>query len=186
MHYELIDESNEQPIQLTDVQEWCVLDESDEALTQNIIELVVSRFQHHTRRQLINATFELTRHCFDYTIPLRKPMVSEIVSVKYIDDAGTEQTVDPSNYRLIGPSASKNLVFKSTFELPSNLDDFEAVKIQLVAGYGEDFESIPSDIRGCIAMSVANIFEQRGEDPSKTQIPEPAKAIMDAYKIIEL
>lgn len=96
-------------------------------------------------------TLELTRAGFHRSIRLPYLPVTEIVSVKYRDRDGDEQTVDDTNYRV----SVDALLFAPTFAFPSVACAPDAVTIRYKAGYGAN--SVPASAKQAVIIGVQHL-----------------------------
>ena len=99
-------------------------------------------------RRLITQTVELVLDAFPVAeIDLTLPNVQSIVSVKYLDVAGVEQTVASNLYSLDASSTPCWLLPARDTDWPATLAAANAVRVRFVAGYGATAASVPDDIR---------------------------------------
>lgn len=101
---------------------------------------------------------------------LLKP-VREIVSVKYLDENGAQQTVGEENYRLSRTNSGACLELLSTYSQPAvKADAHNAVQIELLAGYddpdatgsGDDPELVvPPQAQHAIKMMTSHWYDKR-------------------------
>lgn len=102
-------------------------------------------------RALGAQTLELTRAVFHRSIRLPYRPVSEIVSVKYRDGDGAEQTVDPASYR----ANADTLIFATSFALPGTICAPDAVKITYKAGYAT--ADVPANAKQAVIIGVQHL-----------------------------
>lgn len=111
-------------------------------------------FEEMTNLQLLTATrcFALDSAPCQSQIQLGRAPVQSIVSVKYDDDSGTEQTFDDANYRLVGPAAVDVYPSLRCVELvtgaswPSTTGS-KSLRINYLAGYGDAPGAVPELIQ---------------------------------------
>lgn len=85
-------------------------------------------------------------------IPL--PPLQSISSIKYYDSDGTQQTLDPANYRTLqGTFAHVFPLYGQTW--PATRVQTDAVTIEFVCGYGPAGSNIPEPVRQAIALQVS-------------------------------
>lgn len=89
--------------------------------------------------------------CAEITLPC--PPIIEIVSVKYLDSNGVDQTLPSQDYRQL----ARSIVPAWSKSWPSGRLDREAVRIRYRAGY----EAVPEDVRGGIIAAVADMYANR-------------------------
>jgi uncharacterized phiE125 gp8 family phage protein len=87
------------------------------------------------------------------------PPVSSIVSIKYTDTAGVEQTLAADQYALslYGDSRLITPAYGATW--PSTQAVADAVKVRYVTGYA----NCPKAAKAALLLIVANLYEHRGE-----------------------
>lgn len=93
----------------------------------------------------------LDTFCGDLKLPY--PPIADVMSVKYIDAAGTLQTVSPSDYYLAGA----DFCWADGFSPPATKAQREAVRIQYDAGY----EDVPPNILAAILLMVGDLYANR-------------------------
>lgn len=87
--------------------------------------------------------------------------IQSIDSIKYYDQTGTLQTLDPSAYitDLVSEPArimpAPNTAWPATYNMPN------AVQVAFTAGYGASGTSVPAEIKHWILMTVATLYENR-------------------------
>lgn len=157
-----------EPITLTDVEGQCrITDLSAEASTIDIvIQAVRERAEQATRRAFVTQVWELTLDGFPYgAISLPLPPLQTVDSIKYIDTAGVEQTLDAAAYRVLtgGEPGAVQPVYGTTW--PNTLNDLETVKIRFTCGYGpiapDTSLNVPKAILQWQLINIANLYENR-------------------------
>lgn len=144
-------------------------------------------FQH---RQLITATYTLTIDRFptaDY-IDLPRPPLQSVTSVKYYDNAGTQQTFSSSYYTVDISTAPGRIYVDRDTGWPSDVDDRRnAVEIIYVAGYGNAGTDVPQTTLHAIKIKAAHWYEHREPiivGAPVASVPDSAKRLdtMDAFR----
>lgn len=100
-------------------------------------------------------------------IELTRGPVQSVVSVKYIDAAGINQTIDPADYVLDEYSDAYWLLPADGFDWPSTEAFIDAVKIRYVAGYSLPGDSpqihrLPKSIRSALLIFLEYLHKNRG------------------------
>lgn len=116
------------------------------------IAIIIPALRHQAEarigRRLITQTVELVLDAFPVAeIDLTLPNVQSIVSVKYIDTAGVEQTLASNLYSLDSSSTPCWLLPARDTDWPATLAAANAVRVRFVVGYGATAASVPDDIR---------------------------------------
>ncbi|NBJ13332.1 head-tail connector protein [Microvirga arsenatis] len=118
--------------------------------------------------------------CWGFDIRLPKPPLIEVVSVKYIDTDGAEQTYAPANYRAFGIGGQGGIRLTGGASWPSLRYGPEAVTIRYRAGY----ESVPEPIRQAILLMIGQLFASRGEMVPENLTEDPAiKYLLAPYRV---
>jgi uncharacterized phiE125 gp8 family phage protein len=106
-------------------------------------------------RKLVTQTWELVIDEFpDEEIKIPYPPLQSIVSIKYDDAAGAEQTLATSGY-VVDNVSEPGWVVPSTSGWPTTFEGINAVRIQFIAGYGATSDSPPSFVAN-IPQSIKN------------------------------
>ena len=101
MMISVITEPTEEPLVPADVHAHCSIDDdADDLLLETYIASARAVAEETTGRQLMTATKEVILDGFpgDDQIRIPSPPLIELLSVKYLDTNGVEQTLDPSYY----------------------------------------------------------------------------------------
>lgn len=120
-------------------------------------------------------------------IRLRYPEIIGITSVKYVDHAGSEQTIDPAAYELLG----RDLVPAYNAAWPAARMQREAVRIRYQAGYRDpepNTSGIPADLQAAIFLMAADLFRSRetftaGVSVAAVPMSAPAAALLASYQV---
>lgn len=110
--------------------------------------------EHKQGRRLITQTVELVLDAFptDGDIDLLLPCVQSIVSVKYLDSDGVQQTFDPSGYYLDSENTPCWLLVDTDW--PTTGDYANAVRVRYTVGYGATSADVPADVKTWIIAQV--------------------------------
>jgi hypothetical protein len=101
---------------------------------------------------------------FTAEMELPFPPVAAIVSVKYIDADGAEQTMGSGDYYLAG----RKLMLTPGKSWPSARAQAEAVRIRYDAGY----EAIPPNIKSAILLMTGDQYRHRDTAPELSKAAE--------------
>lgn len=170
------------PLELPEVLEHAKIRPEEAALQQVLlnaaIEVARMNCEAFTKRQLIDAELELwldtwwEEHLFsEGSLFLPKPPLRTVVSVKYLDEAGNEQTLNPAKYRvdvqegpeLIAETCQRGrLWLKSGETWPATRCEPAAIKIRFTAGYGGSAAKVPEPLREGMRREVTEMYNVRG------------------------
>lgn len=132
-------------------------DDSHDVELASLIAAAREEWERDTSIALITRTIEHRLPKFLSVITLSVRPVISVSSLKYMDAAGTEQTVSSADYYLDG----EEIRFLDSFVRPTLQDRSEAVRITYTAGYGSDSRACPELDRMAIKLSLSNRFEDR-------------------------
>lgn len=126
-----------------------------------VIPAIRAQAEHLLGRRLITQTVELVLDDFpsEVDIDLMLPDVQSIVSVKYYDASGVQQTIDGSAYYLDSESTPCWLIPVSDW--PTTGDYANAVRIRYVVGYGNSATDVPADVRLWIIASCQSALDNQ-------------------------
>jgi uncharacterized phiE125 gp8 family phage protein len=153
-----------EPVTLAEAKVHLRLDtNTDDAYVSALIAAARERAELFLRRALITQTFEYTIDGFPVgEIDVPRPPLQSIEWIKYVDTAGTLQTVPAANYvaDLSSNEIARIALAWNSF-WPLTRSSINSVVIRLVAGYGDDAEDVPQAIRHGILIEIANLYENR-------------------------
>ncbi len=164
------------------------------ALMTQTWELWLDRFPgEDARRAFWHRDSSRAVHREDFALKIPLPPLQSITSVKYIDETGAEQTMDPSAYQLDDASEPAQLFpAVGTCWPRTQCDTVGSVKVRFVAGYGDAEESVPEDIRSWILMRVGHWFENReataaarGSGSDLIEVPF-VDELLNPYRVLEV
>lgn len=122
---------------------------------------------------------------FDAAIRLPRPPCQSVISVKYYDAAGVQQTLSGATYFVAVAGFPARLVpVPGQWWPPTQWGRPEAVEIRFVAGYPTAAD-VPAVARAAILEIVAHRWANRG-DESKLGIPAVARRLLDAMEFGEV
>jgi uncharacterized phiE125 gp8 family phage protein len=152
----------EEPVTLAEAKVHCKATDftDDDALISSLIIAARQQAEHRTGRSLCTQTLELVLDEFPDGFKLIKPPVSAVVSVKYIDTAGVQQTLNSANYSLDNNSEPAWLVPAYGLEWPLTLAVPNAVRVRYTAGYGAA-AAVPDTAKTWIKVAISTMYSQR-------------------------
>lgn len=173
-----------EPISLAEAKAHCRIDHNDDDATVTFLIDVATEYLDATAGwlgvALITQTWELVVDafptptpaacrpcCFQITpsgtpaaaIELPWPPLQSVMSVKYVDVNGLQQTMPPSEYMVDNVSKPGWVVPLTTW--PATKATANAVEIRFVAGFGDDATDVPATIRIAILLLVGHWYENR-------------------------
>ncbi len=179
-----------QPISLADAKLHCRVDDDitkDDSLIRSYIKAATDNAQAITRRQFINGVYELRLNAFPPVIKLPRPPLWYVNSIKYFDSDDVEQTLDPAEYTVDEYSTIGQIVPSPTGSWPGIGQQIPTITIEYIAGYGDDRDSVPEDIKSAIKLIVGHLYEHRETvlvGVSGSIIPRGADDLLAPHRII--
>jgi uncharacterized phiE125 gp8 family phage protein len=139
--------------------------------------------QGYLNRKLISQTVE---HVLD-RFPchwLRLPPFRSVEEIAYTDGEGAEQVLASSAYRAV-PSRG---IIEATNGWPAARAQVGAVRVQVVTGYGDDWNAVPDAIKSAILLMTSHLYENREPVTPGTvnEVPLSYKALLDPYRWITI
>jgi uncharacterized phiE125 gp8 family phage protein len=92
---------------------------------------------------------------------LRFPPLRTVASVKYVNTAGVEQTLDPASYEALTATGRVVLAYGGAW--PSVRSGIEAVRIRYTAGYDHDDPQLDA-AKSAVALAVRNLRSLSARD----------------------
>lgn len=137
--------------------------------------------EHETGRRLITQTWEAVYDAFPAGgVRLGQVPVASIVSLKYIDGAGTEQTLSPSLYVLDADQEPGYVLPAAGAAWPATYATVNAVRVRFACGYGADASAVPENARLWILMHVGTAYRQRESMAMGVSVTELTNRYHDA------
>lgn len=149
------------PVSLAEAKAHCRIDTADDdGLIAGYLLAARQHVEIYTRRALITQTWDQIGDELGSEIVLERPPVQSVTSVKYLDSAGVEQTLAPSQYRLVQRRTGEFVIVPAYgVTWPSVQDVESAVTVRFVAGYLP--EAFPEPLRHAILLLVGHWYEHR-------------------------
>lgn len=144
------------------------------------------RAQTFTQRVFITQTWEWLLDGFDrWQLELPNGPLQSVTSVKYLDEAGVEQTLAPARYIVDAKSDPGRITPAYGDAWPTTLCRINAVTIQFVAGYGAAAADVPEEIKIAMLLMIAHLDQHRSEvaEDELFEIPQGAPAYLTPYRV---
>lgn len=159
----------------------------DDTLITSMIAAARGDAEHRLGRSLITQTWEQVLDAFDDAIKLPNPPILSIVSIKYIDQDGAEQTLSSGAYTLDLDNEPGFVEPVYGTEWPATRVQTNAVRVRYTAGYGTTGASVPAQIKAWILLRVGALYENReGVQIGQAMQAAPrdfADGLLDRYKV---
>lgn len=187
-----------EPVTLADMDaQMRIVADDEAALVEMYVKTARLLFEQETNTRLITTTLEIALDAFPSswlltdpqgaTITLPDPPLQSVVSIKYIDTAGTLQTLDAADYQVDARTRPGRIRPAKGKTWPSTqAETVNAVVIQFKAGHGDVAADVPADIRAAISMIAAHLFENREATTMLTlhDLPLGPRRIMEYRRFV--
>lgn len=161
MSLKLITAPTEFPISTDEAKLACRFDPVDLDDDINAMIADATRLAEHELSLCVMAqTWELALEAFPQSFELTRVPVASVTSIKYVDNTGVLQTLDPAAYTLDNASAhgAARVVPAYGTSWPVTRAQINAVMVRYVAGY-PDAASVPSQIKRQVKIFVAMLLD---------------------------
>lgn len=152
------------PVSLEEAKAWLRVDHADEdQLIGRLIGAAVAAVEADTRTRLITQVVELRAASFAHIAAPRIGPVQEATSLFYIDPSGLDQLLDDSMWRLTGGALAPRIELVDGQYWPDTARRGDAVRLELVVGYGDTGEEVPENVRLAIQLLVTQWYDNRDQ-----------------------
>jgi uncharacterized phiE125 gp8 family phage protein len=131
-----------------------------------------ARIESYTGLRLVSQTLELRAGSFADLAHFEVGPVRSIESIRYLDQAGAEQLLDPETYELFGAGLTRGVrpAFGQRWPAIRPVDD--AIVVTAIVGYDLD-GSLPADVSHALLLLVGDWYQNR-EDTIAERSVTPA------------
>jgi uncharacterized phiE125 gp8 family phage protein len=170
-------------VSLDEAKDHCAVAGTDhDAYLSALIQRATGVVEGRTSRQLLPATWTLTLERFPCEIELRKPPVTAVSSIQYIDTAGDTQTLSSDDYQTDLSSNDAPARIKPAYSLSwptTRSGTYGAVVVTFTAGYASA-SAVPSILKHAILFLVAHWFSMREAvtEGSASEIPQGLEMLL--------
>lgn len=185
MSLKLITAPTDEPITKDEAKAHLRVDVSDDdALIEALIVVARQGAEHLTGRAMMPQTWELSLDRFEGEISLQKAPLIEIISVKYVDQAGALQTMAEADYQLDDHREPARMVPVYGSCWPPTRCQPNAVLIRFQAGYA-DAAAVPQEIKQWMLLRIGMLYENRESVAAGVTFSEVpyVDRLLDAYRV---
>ncbi|MBA7465170.1 hypothetical protein ES707_00332 [subsurface metagenome] len=177
-----------EPITLDEAKLHLKVDTADDnALISALITTARQLAERETKRAFITQTWEMF---LDYAPPEievpKPPLQATGLSIKVIDEAGSEAIVDPTTYDIDDSENSPGRVkLRSGCTWPSHRG-FASFIIEFKAGYGDAATDVPEALQQALFVLIGHMYENRGGEgavKARVHALDEAKILLAPFKI---
>jgi uncharacterized phiE125 gp8 family phage protein len=191
MNFKIITDATVEPVTLAELRQQCRLvafggSHPDDVELASLGVAAREWCEQYTGRSFAQKTLELALDdfpCADIELPT--PVIDNIVSVKYVDTAGFEQTVSSTNYALDDYSTPNWCLLGVNKSWPQTLETANNVKVRVQT----KASAAPAPVKKAILLMVGNYYENRQEDVlgntriSFNSLPMGVYTLLQPYRI---
>lgn len=189
-----------EPVSLIEAKNYLrISDNDDDPLINSLVTAIRQKAENWTRRLLITQTWTLWMD----SVPDRKTIIiphSPLQSVNHIksyDSIDAVSIFDSSNYLVDSVSTPGRIGLKENQTWPNDLRRINALEIEFVAGFGDEF-SVPESIKQGILQWVKLLFANKSKlyesdestsgllEMNRIPIPPAVMVLWEPYKVYKI
>ena len=157
-----ITDAASEPVTLAEAKAQARVDSSaEDTLITALITAARQAAEERMQRSILPQTWEKRLDAFPSGIELPRGPVTSITSIKFLDTAGAEQTLDPADYQLDNISEFVGWVVPAIdVDWPETQENINAVRVRYVAGWA-NAAAVPGPVKAWILAMVAALYEHR-------------------------
>jgi uncharacterized phiE125 gp8 family phage protein len=166
-----------EPVSLAEAKAQLRLATSDEdALVAALIKAARHAIEQASGLSLIDQSWSLYVDAWPVSraLLLARGPVSAISDVLIYGEDGTPATLDPAHYLLDKVSSPARCILREGRNVPVAGRRANGIEVRFRAGFGPTGESVPTDLRQALLVTVAHWFDHRGDGEGATL---PAEAL---------
>ena len=152
------------------------------------LQIVAARREAETfmGRSLITQTWDMDLDRFPVSIiDVPKPRLQSVENIKHVDTNGVLRTLDASGYRVDAKREPGRITPAYGATWPATLAVMNAT-VRFKAGYGDEAETVPADIRQALLLIVGRFYAHREDvrdGMPATKLPLDAQHLLRPYMI---
>lgn len=178
------------PVTLDQAKAHCRVDHDDDNhVLLQAINAAVEWVETNTGRALITRTYEIGQSDLGGCIELPMPPLQSVESITYVDEEGNQQTLAADQYQVQTWVAPGYVLPAYDVTWPKVREQINSVVVEYKAGYGEDAEDVPADIRSALLLLVGHFYENREQNVIGTVTAElkfGVENLLNGYRIFHI
>lgn len=192
MSLRLITDATTEPLTLEQARRHLRIDDDNTAEDSDISDMIVTarrQAEHETGRALTSQVWERVLDEFpEAEIELGKASVINVVSIKYIDTAGIEQTLSSALYVLDADTDPGYVLPAAGVDWPQTYPDTtNAVRVRFTTGYLADSDKDRAMLRSWMRLQIGAMYAQRESlalGSTAAELPNRfVDRLLDAYRV---
>lgn len=162
--------------------------DDEDALILALIVTAREQAESYTGRRFITQTWDYFLDRFPYcpeVFEIPYAPLQSVSSVKYVDEAGAEQTINALDYQVDVKSEPGRIAPAYNKSWPSPRYQMNAVTIRFVCGYGLA-AAVPYSISAAMLLIIGELFSNREETVpgSVAELPRAVDSLLAPYRVI--
>lgn len=174
-----------EPVTLAEIKAHSVVDfVDDDALLDIYARTARERVEKDTGICLIDQVWLQGLECFEDEIKLLKTPNATVVSIKYLDADGAEQTLATEDYAVGERFGVTRICPAYGKSWPAIRAGLNAITIEFTAGFGEDGNAVPALLKQAIMVMAEHLYENRGvvSPVNLAPVPESYASLIASYE----
>lgn len=178
-----------EPLSVADVSEYLRLDDSptDTLLISSLITAARQHLENYLNRYIAEQTVELALTGWKDKIDLSAP-VQSVTSVKYLDENGVQQTLNPNQYIVDTYSEPAAIYPAYDVTYPNLYDQENNVKIRYVVGFtsggSPDTNPLPDPLKFAMMLIIGDLYANREAGGEKAyQVNPTVQNLLQFYRL---
>lgn len=178
-----------EPVTLVDAKRFLRVDhDDDDAVISALISAARAHIEAQTRRAMITQTWRIVHDAWasDGRMKAGPAPTQSVSAARVFDIDGTPTSFDPGVFVVDGERAT---IAAPAFALPAPGRLFAGIEVDIVAGFGDDAEDVPDQLRQAIRHLCAHWYDNRGLvaiGGSLNVVPASVTAMINAYRALSL
>lgn len=123
------------------------------------VEGVVGDAEFLTGRAFVTQGWRVTLDAFPEAIELLRAPLAEVTSVRYVDQDGQLQTLDPDDYQVDDVSEPGYVVPAPGKAWPATAARINSVMVDYICGYGADDTAVPATVKLYVIGKLVEQFD---------------------------
>ncbi len=199
-----------EPLSLNEVKQHLRLEEqdgADDALIAGLIRVARERAERFTGRALITQSYSLWLDAWPRrhderphegwregalieapaeAVALPRPPLQSVSAILTYDEAEQAASFPASAYTADRASQPGRVVLRRGAAAPVATRAANGIEIRFAAGYGDAPDTVPESIRQGLLLTVARLYEGRGDDPAEVVASSGAELLWRPYRVLRL
>ena len=167
------------PVTLQETKAWLKVDDTNsDAEIAGLIQSATLRAEAYCNRPFIQREYTEYFDRFPTVIEPCAVTFQSLTSISYVDGDGNSQSFTDTQVDGGYKFTKTRIKPAYGYSWPSTRDQYKAVTVVYQAGYGDDWNDVPSNVRLAILYLVSHYFTNRQIAGEDSELPETVKALL--------